>query len=214
MFFVFSVSPSTKVTPFNKKGRTAKLKQNVTDITLFPTEILLKILSYVSTRDLLLSVAKASKKLYALTKDSAVHISVTLYDSVEEKSALQFLEENNCIEELNILPGKMNPWKSGLNKDLLNTLCAQKRLRVLNLETRIVISENQFIKLLQQPNANFLKKIKITRLRGPFRDWNYPKIDGIFHANNLTHIKLGYTLDVNVYTLMMIANIAKKSSES
>ncbi len=145
-----------------------------------------------------------SKTFYELTKDSVVHVCVTLFDSVEVQSAIQFLEENNSIKELHILPGKRYHWELGLDTYLLDALYGQKKLRVLNLETRSSIKESQFIKFLQHPNAKLLKKIKITCIDGAYQERN----DWICNASNLTHLKLGYN-HLNTNTITKITNISR-----
>ena len=70
-----------------------KVPEIKTNTPSLPIEILLQIFSHVSTCDLMLNVAKASKAFYVLTKETSVHISVTFSDNVEEQSALKFLEK-------------------------------------------------------------------------------------------------------------------------
>ena len=53
-----------------------KIKQKL-NILSFPNEILVKIVSYVCTQDLLLNVTLVSKKFYDIMKNCHPHISVT-----------------------------------------------------------------------------------------------------------------------------------------
>ena len=55
------------------------------NILTLPNEILIKILSYVATSDLLIKVATISNKFYEFSKDPHVHICVTLSDTIEAR---------------------------------------------------------------------------------------------------------------------------------
>jgi hypothetical protein len=196
------------------------------NIPPIPNEILLKIFSYVSTCDLLLNVAKVSKRFHQLTYHPSVHIVVTLLDSVDQNPALRFFEENNCIEEVNIFTGKYDPHLIHLGSHLLiKSLWNQKCLRVINLETRMHVDEDHLVYLLQQPNAKKLKKIKIMKFwceqMLPYPNFDYISrypypigdFDWVCHANNLSHLDLGYTSEsfgVNFNTLMNIGKVSKQ----
>ena len=72
----------------------------------FPPELLIKILSYVSTADLLNNVALTSKHFNRLTKDPSCHLSVSFFFNVKKSSAAQFLTWASHIKELSILSFK------------------------------------------------------------------------------------------------------------
>jgi hypothetical protein len=69
-------------------------------LSLLPPEVLLKILQYVPTLDVLLNVARISKKFYDLSKDLSIHIRVSL---PLRFPAIKFLESTSKIESLQIV---------------------------------------------------------------------------------------------------------------
>ena len=78
------------------------------NINTIPNEILVKILSYLPTTDLLLNVSKVSKRFYELTKNPLAHLTVT-FDNPAFK-VHQFLTENDQIENLNFTSSNPEPF--------------------------------------------------------------------------------------------------------
>ena len=216
---MFSDALSNKFSRLQLDSKPSRCSSNCASL---PTEILLNIFSYVSTSDLLLNVATASKTFYEMTKDTSVHVSVTLLDCIEQQSALRFFEKNNSIQEVNILPGKTHPQDIQLGNHLLKSLRSQKCLRVINFESKMYVDEDQLIYLLMQPSAKFLRKIQIMRFwvetldPKPNFDWisqypyPYEDFDWICHAINLSHLKLSYPSRVTYNTIMKIGKVSKK----
>jgi hypothetical protein len=80
-----------------------KLGQTEDRLSLFPPEVLIKIFQYLPTGDLLLNVARVSKKFSKLTKDPAVHCQVSI---PRRYPAIKFLERATLIQSLEIVTRK------------------------------------------------------------------------------------------------------------
>ena len=149
-------------------------------IFTLPNEILIKIMSYIPTRHLLVNVARVSRMFYMLSREPMVHSHVTFMDNVDERSANKFLCHNLCIKEVNLLAFHQFKLFSIKNESFVQSLSQQKMLRVLNIEFYCLLNnETQLISLLKHPNAKFLKKIKLAYLghlprEKPYcgKDWN------------------------------------------
>ena len=109
-----------------------------------PPELVIKILSYVSTEDLLNNVAITSKQFYSLTKDQACHLNISLPFNVNKSAAAQFLTLASQIQELNIFTFEEDLFE--LRKAMPNTravlfcdeilaaVSMHTNLRVVNIE--------------------------------------------------------------------------------
>ena len=75
-----------------------------------PVEMLTKILSYMTTYDLLTKVALVSKSLYGFIKTPGVHLTVSFSVNSDEKSAVKFLEKARLIQELHVTKPKYFSW--------------------------------------------------------------------------------------------------------
>ena len=110
----------------------------------FPAELVIKILSYISTSDLLNNVARTSKHFNELTKDPACHLSISLSYNVDKSSASKFLNWAHHIQELYIFTFQENIFE--LRKDfpptmsvpfcdeILASVSMHTDLRVVNIE--------------------------------------------------------------------------------
>jgi hypothetical protein len=100
-FNVDNTVPDLLTTETVLKGKieTVRKKRNLVD---FPPELMINILSYVSTADVLNNVAQTSKYFNKLSKDPLVHLTVSLVFNVDPSAAAQFLTWASHIQELNI----------------------------------------------------------------------------------------------------------------
>ena len=175
------------------------------NIRRLPNEILIKILSFVQTRDLLTNIANVSRHFYESSKDPHAHICITLFDTIELNSFVKFLQNKVYIKEVNILRGKQFPIYCNVNSDaFVQCLSACKKLMVLNVEASYIFRHNQLISFLKHPNSRFLKKLSYKTLG------NVDNTDWTCYASNLTHLKLNYQGSKDIDTLIKIGQTAKK----
>jgi hypothetical protein len=79
------------------------------ELTDFSNEILLKVLSYVPTHDLLLNLARVSRNFYHLSKDPNLHRVITLWnkespsDSNYYDAVVSYLNKTNKTEEFRLV---------------------------------------------------------------------------------------------------------------
>ncbi len=97
---ILSLKIAETSTEIQKSSPDQKKEENVMSL---PTEILVKILSYVPTQDLLENVALVSKYFYQLTQSPTAHINVTLKDSVNRDRAAKFLKSKTLIRQLKMI---------------------------------------------------------------------------------------------------------------
>jgi hypothetical protein len=95
--------PKTADFSFPKTESPEKLGQTEDRLSLLPPEVLIKILKDVPTQDLLLNVARVSKKFCEVIKDPVVHTRVSLPPL---HRAIKFLEWASKIESLKIVTVK------------------------------------------------------------------------------------------------------------
>ena len=119
------------------------------NICSFPTEVITKILSHLSTQDLLGNVALVSKQFYILTKTPGVHLVITISQYADEKDASTFLLGANRIRELHITGPPKVPYSRGpkvCDRKLL-AVTGHSYLRVLNVYKFAEVSAACFIEL-------------------------------------------------------------------
>ena len=90
--------------PRGQEDTSPRVQEDANPITFstLPTEILLKILSYVPTQDLLINVALVSRPLSSLTKDPDAHLSVSMPYNVQVDRAQEFIRSMPKIVNLKI----------------------------------------------------------------------------------------------------------------
>lgn len=71
-------------------------------ITHLPPEILVKILTNLSTRDLLQNVALISRQFYGLTKCPEVHLQVSVSNTFIDGEAIEFIKKAKLMTELKV----------------------------------------------------------------------------------------------------------------
>ena len=81
-------------------------------LTSLPDEILLKILSFVPTYDLVQNVARVSKHFHRLTRDADAHVAITFTNHVNTDKVVAFLKNKRkvCNDEQKIILVKVNYW--------------------------------------------------------------------------------------------------------
>ena len=72
------------------------------ELTDLPNEILMKILSLLSTGDLLRNVALVSKRFYDITKEAPVHIHVKVDQECDQDGAVMFLRRARFLRSFTI----------------------------------------------------------------------------------------------------------------
>jgi hypothetical protein len=78
------------------------LFQEPATINHLPPEILLIILSYVPTKDLILRVSLVSRTFRQLIQDPNSHLAVTLHDAVSIKAAVAFIKRSTMMYKLKL----------------------------------------------------------------------------------------------------------------
>jgi len=134
------------------------------NICMLPIEIITKILSHMSTYDLLQNVALLSKQFYGLVKSPSVHLVVSFTMFVEKLPAVKFLEQMTSMRELHIHRPQYYCWNS-ISVNFIDTHCDRflsaikehQHLRVLISSS--VVSTECFLTLSESkwwPNLNKL----------------------------------------------------------
>jgi hypothetical protein len=126
-----------------------------------PPEILIKILQYLPTHDLLKNVARISKQFYELTKCPEVHLNVSLSETAQEAGALEFIKKAKHMTGLTLASVQtlkmrssylfntdINIKKKGINVNkLLLAVCKHQHLRSILLGDTCIISASTFMDL-------------------------------------------------------------------
>ena len=117
-------------------------------LTDLPDEVLLRILSHVSTSDLLLNVSVVSKQFSTLVRDPDAHISVTFNNAGNTAKVAKFFRNKTKIREIYLTAGSQGrttiepvTWASVVSR--------LKKLKVLNASSPGLIS-SRMIDLLGQ----------------------------------------------------------------
>ena len=134
------------------------------NILFLPTEILTKILSYLSTYDLLQNVALTSRFFSQLSKSPKVHLNVSFSVLSDETGAIDFLRKVILIEELQIKPVKFWQWKPDRKKisnykSLLETISKFPHLKAIKTFSRV--SLDAFVSFKDSKWWNKLTKIQM-----------------------------------------------------
>ena len=115
--------------------------ESSSNICILPLEILTKILSQLTTYDLLHNVALVSKQFYGLTKSPSVHLVVTLCMFVGQTPAAKFLKQATLMRELHICRPAFCCWNSkSVDFDESNCLCDKFLIAVKNHQHLQVIT--------------------------------------------------------------------------
>jgi hypothetical protein len=179
-------------------------------IESLPDEVLVKILSYLPTRDLLQNVALVSKRFNALSEDCGAHIVVNLDNNVDVKSAVQFLERATLIEELQITSPTRNRIirfkekpESFLCYEIFLAIALHDYVRVINVANNSAfISMEDFVRLSQ---TKLFSSSSLTKLVLPVKLQDSAKeptletqiraaVRSLKNAKNLRHLDLGAPL--------------------
>jgi hypothetical protein len=91
-------------------------------LTCLPDEILLKILSYVPTYDLVQNVARVSKHFHHLTRDPDAHVSITFTNHVNTDKVVAFLKNKRKVLDSK---HKGSSWKATI---FSKTIAAKMRM--------------------------------------------------------------------------------------
>jgi hypothetical protein len=165
-----SISKKCKSSPgLSKEKFNSKLaKKSLTDL---PDEILLKILSYVETPDVVAKVSRVSHRFNQLSNDPSSHVALHLYKksthhkTLELKQMLKFLTGKNKVKEVYL--GSVP--KSSLMDSIINkTIVRQKETRaiLLSLTDGGFCTEKILNLLVQHPEkARQLHKIVLPHFR-------------------------------------------------
>ena len=122
-----------------KSKRPKKKKVELCGLESLPDEVLVKILSHLSTRDLIQNVAVVSKRFKALSEDHGAHIIVNLYSNVRVKGAVRFLRKAISLQELHISYPAYNPINAesrlpkGLCGEILLAIADHSFVKVINV---------------------------------------------------------------------------------
>jgi hypothetical protein len=127
------------------------MEKKTLQIIDLPQEILLKIIGYCSTSNILTNVGHVSKRMNVLSRDSTVGLTVRLSKNTQSKSAAKILQQrSNQIEKLVL--AKTSEEKIQVVTDYIGSLTNLKAFIVFNWT--IKMPKQFFIQLFQ------LKKLK------------------------------------------------------
>jgi hypothetical protein len=124
------------------KSKRSKKKVELCGLESLPDEVLVKILSHLSTRDILQNVALVSKRFKSLSEDHGAHIIVSLDNSV--KGAVRFLRKAISLLELHI----SYPANNLIN---VNLACREPAKGLLG-EILLAITDHNFVKVVNVSN--------------------------------------------------------------
>ena len=179
-------------------------ENNKSQISFLPKEILSKIFSFVSTKDLLSNVAQVSKDFNELTKNSASHVAVHLDYKNEITSVNSFLNGKKNIREISF-EERADSCCIGVLSVLDLGILQQTETASVELAGKWIgplifylLSENRW-------KARQIRKFKIRTKQTHFAALLNRSID----FENLTHLQL--TSDaLGIDRLLEIATISRK----
>jgi hypothetical protein len=116
------------------------------NILSLPNEILIKILTFVQTKDLLLNVSRVSKKFHEAAENPHAHVYVKFSDTInwEDLDLINFLTKNNLIEELHFSKGQGSIRQ--FDDDILDAIEGQRRLKNFSIDVRHLIHIDQLFR--------------------------------------------------------------------
>ena len=182
-----------------------KKKTESAGIESVPDEVLVKILCYLPTCDLLQNVALVSKRFKALSEDCGAHIVVNLHNNIDVKSAVQFLKRATLIEELHIscpTPNRIISFKekpkSFVCCEIFLAIAFHDYVRVINVanNSAFILSEN----LVRLSQTKLFRSSLLTKLILPIKHrYNEPAlatqiraaVRSLKNAKNLRHLDFG-----------------------
>jgi hypothetical protein len=182
-----------------------KKKAESAGIENLPDEVLVKILCYLPTCDILQNVALVSKRFKALSEDCGAHIVVNLHNNIDVKSAVQFLERATLIEELHIscpTPNRIIRFKekpeSFVCCEIFLAIALHDYVRVINVanNSAFILSEN----LVRLSQTKLFRSSLLTKLILPIKHRSRePTLEtqiraavlSLKNAKNLRHLDFG-----------------------
>ena len=125
-------------TPLGRKSAENRLDSPESKFSSFPMEVLIKILSYVPTYQLLQNVARVSKRFNTLTKDPDAHISITLINQLSDAGeAIKFLKSKTKVEEIHFTCNSSNPpqfvQSMKISEDFLSSAFSNSKIKVVEI---------------------------------------------------------------------------------
>jgi hypothetical protein len=137
-------------------------EQKLLGLTEFPLEIIIQIISYLPTKEIVKNVSLVSKQLNLLSKDSFVGISVSLTsDSTPEKAIQIFEQRSSQIKQLMITNISEETQKVMTNQ--IGTLKNLQKFEIIHSSNQTFkFPKKCFIRLFQ---LKHLKELSTTDLR-------------------------------------------------
>jgi Leucine-rich repeat (LRR) protein len=194
------LSNGDEETNLNKvKSEPPKKKVELCGLESLPDEVLVKILSHISTHDLLQNVALVSKRFKALSEDHAAHNIVELDNNVRVKGAVRFLRKAISLQELHISYPAYNPINAesrlpkGLCGEILLAIADHSFVKVINVSDHCgSVSAADFETLSQTKLFRSLTKLVLPILKDAPEpdDEMSTAIASLTNAKNLRHLDL------------------------
>ena len=202
-----SNSKKCKSSPELSKDK-SNLKPSKKGLTDLPDEILLKVLSYMKTPDVVVKVSRVSHRFNQLSNDPSSHTALHLhkkysthYKTPELKQMLKFLTGKNKVKEVHLTSV---PKSSLLDSFLDKTIVQQKMTRVIHLTNNDFCTDKILKLLVQHPGkARQLHRIVLPYFRF---DSGIPQPD----FANLTHLKVYCSDDESFNVLMKNASALQR----
>jgi hypothetical protein len=134
-----------------------KMKVERCGLESLPDEVIVKILSHLSTRDLIQNVALVSKRFKSLSEDHGAHIIVHLDSNVRVKGAVRFLRKAISLQEFHISYPANNLTNvkficresaKGWLGEILLAIADHNFVKVINVSNQCAsVSEEEFVQL-------------------------------------------------------------------
>jgi hypothetical protein len=189
-----------------KSKHPKKMKVERCGLESLPDEVIVKIISHLSTRDLIQNVALVSKRFKSLSEDHGAHIIVNLDSNVRVKGAVRFLRKAISLQELHISYPAYNPINvesrlpKGLCGEILLAIADHAFVKVVNVSNQCAsVSEEEFVQLSKTKLFRSLIKL-VLPIPGEdeIEDDNSAistAIASLSNAKNMTHLDLGNGYD-------------------
>ena len=179
----------TKFLYFRQRTATAELSS-------LPEEILIQILTLLSTRDILMNVAMTSKLFLHLSKVPGAHLTVSTSQEADDKAAVRFLRKAFLMKKLYLTDRTISSvTRKGSCEEKLLAVTKHAHLEAVIVEGRPRISLDCFNKLGRSKWWQNLKQFQLNIDEwedGDLEDEDYAQTVATLGANGrLTRLGLG-----------------------